>query len=114
MKRFLRTLAVAFVLFAGGDAWVLAQTQPGPPADADKHKTTPGERYQPRLDVLPANPGEQPGASRAIPTLTAEEFKQANQIYFRALRGLPWRAAQGRDGQGADAPTSPRSAATSI
>ncbi len=87
MKRFLRTLAVAFVLFAGGDAWVLAQTQPGPPADADKHKTTPGERYQPRLDVLPANPGEQPGAKPGVPTLTADQWKRANQIYFERCAG---------------------------
>jgi nitrite reductase (NO-forming)/hydroxylamine reductase len=57
------------------------------PADLDKHKTTPGEKYEPSLDVLKGQKVEQPGAKPGVPTMTAEEFDHARQIYFERCAG---------------------------
>jgi nitrite reductase (NO-forming)/hydroxylamine reductase len=55
------------------------------PADIEKHKTTPGGRYEPSLDVLKGKPGEEPAAK--VPALTADEFAQANQTYYERCAG---------------------------
>jgi nitrite reductase (NO-forming)/hydroxylamine reductase len=72
-------------------ATVLTLTQGGwaqqpKPEDIQKHETTPGERYEPSLDVLDA-PMEAPGEKPGVPGLTQAEFDQANQIYFQRCAG---------------------------
>ncbi|MFO1120432.1 MAG: cytochrome D1 domain-containing protein, partial [Rhodospirillales bacterium] len=64
----------------------MAQDKPNP-ADLKKHDTTPGGKYEPSLDVLQKTPMEQPGSKPGVPTLTADEFKKANQIYFERCAG---------------------------
>jgi nitrite reductase (NO-forming)/hydroxylamine reductase len=64
---------------------VLAQQKPSP-ADIKKHDTTPGGRYEPSLDVLQEKL-EPPGSKPGIPSLTADEFTKANQIYFERCAG---------------------------
>ncbi len=63
-----------------------AQQQPSP-SDIKKHETTPGGRYEPELNVLGKEKVEQPGTKPGIPTLTADEFGHANQIYFQRCAG---------------------------
>ncbi|MDH3230698.1 MAG: nitrite reductase [Alphaproteobacteria bacterium] len=48
-----------------------------------KHETTPGGQYQPSLDLPAGQPSAKPGA----PALTAEQFNQANRIYFERCAG---------------------------
>ena len=57
------------------------------PADLQQHRTTPGGRYQPSLDVLGEKPVEQPGVKPGIPTLSKAEFEQASRIYFERCAG---------------------------
>ncbi len=57
------------------------------PADIKKHETTPGDKYQPSLDVLKDEQMEQPGVKPGVPTLTTAEFERANQIYFERCAG---------------------------
>jgi nitrite reductase (NO-forming)/hydroxylamine reductase len=57
------------------------------PADIQKHKTTPGGKYEPSLDVLKEQKLEAPGAKPGLPTLTADEWATANQIYFERCAG---------------------------
>ncbi|KAB2851376.1 MAG: nitrite reductase [Hyphomicrobiaceae bacterium] len=64
-----------------------AQEKKPSPTDLEKHKTTPGERYQPSLDVLKEKPPEPPGVKPGIPTLTKAEFHLASQIYFERCAG---------------------------
>jgi len=65
-----------------------AQTAKKPdPADTKKHGTTPGERYEPSLDVLKEQQLEAPGAKPGIPSLSKEEFDRANRIYFQRCAG---------------------------
>ncbi|RTL71418.1 MAG: nitrite reductase [Hyphomicrobiales bacterium] len=80
------TLALAI---AATNGLALAQDVPKKPAPADiqKHKTSPGERYQPSLDVLKEQAVEQPGTKPGVPALSADEFKKANQIYFERCAG---------------------------
>ena len=73
-------------------AGILAFTLAGPASAAnektknlEKHKTSPGGQYKPSLDVL--RDAEQPGAKPGAPTLTKEEFEQANKIYFQRCAG---------------------------
>ena len=62
--------------------------QAGPvPNPRETHTTTPGGQYQPSLDVLQQAPMRPPGAEPGIPTLTAEEFAEARQIYFERCAG---------------------------
>jgi nitrite reductase (NO-forming) / hydroxylamine reductase len=70
---------------AASTAPVLAQQKPSP-AEIKKHDTTPGGRYEPSLDVLQEKL-EPPGSKPGIPSLTAEEFTKANQIYFERCAG---------------------------
>ena len=57
------------------------------PAEIQKHKTTPGGKYEPSLDVMKDAKIEQPGAKPGVPALTAEEFTKANQIFFERCAG---------------------------
>ncbi|GAA0594567.1 nitrite reductase [Craurococcus roseus] len=62
--------------------------QAGPvPSARETHTTTPGGQYQPSLDILQQAPMQQPGTVPGIPTLTAEEFAEARQIYFQRCAG---------------------------
>jgi len=54
-------------------------------SDLQKHKTTPGDRYQPRMDVLKDAP--QPGARPDEPQLTKAEFERAKLLYFERCAG---------------------------
>ena len=60
-----------------------------PPAASDlkKHETTPGEKYEPSLDVLRDQDVEQPGAVPGIPALAGADFQRATQIYFERCAG---------------------------
>ena len=80
----LGSTGLALILMAS-TAPVLAQQKPSP-AEIKKHDTTPGGRYEPSLDVLQEKL-EPPGSKPGIPSLTAEEFTQANQIYFERCAG---------------------------
>ncbi len=53
----------------------------------EKHKTTPGGKYQPSMDVLPGQKMEQPGAKPGMPVLSKKEFNTANKIYFERCAG---------------------------
>ncbi len=91
-KPALLVVAGALTFFMWGHATgAIAQSARGEkkpaPADIQKHKTTPGERYQPSLDVLREKAGEEPAAKPGVPTLTGDEFKQANRIYFERCAG---------------------------
>ena len=57
------------------------------PAEIQKHKTTPGGKYEPSLDVMKDAKLEPPGAKPGVPALTAEEFTKANQIFFERCAG---------------------------
>ncbi len=57
------------------------------PEDLKKHETTPGGKYEPSLDVLQDEELEAPGEKPGVPTMTAEEFTRAKQIYFERCAG---------------------------
>ena len=57
------------------------------PSDIKKHGTTPGERYEPSLDVLKEMELEAPGQRPGVPTLTKAEFQRGQQIYFERCAG---------------------------
>ena len=86
----LSTTISAWTVSAGAQQQKAAETAPPtkpPAADIKKHETTPGGKYEPSLDVLQKTPMEQPGSKPGVPTLTADEFKHANQIYFERCAG---------------------------
>jgi len=62
----------------------LGQTRTDP---KDAHKSSPGGRYEPRMDVLPGQGMKQPGAEPGVPTLTAAEFEDARKVYFERCAG---------------------------
>jgi nitrite reductase (NO-forming)/hydroxylamine reductase len=67
---------------------VPAAAQQAPSKDMlEKHKTTPGGRYEPSLDILKEQPVEQPGVKEAVPVLSKDEFAKANEIYFQRCAG---------------------------
>jgi len=78
--------ALAALLLAGTAGSSMAQKKPAP-ADLKKHATTPGEKYEPSLDVLKDQKLEQPGAKTGVPTLTKAEFDKATNIYFQRCAG---------------------------
>ncbi len=57
------------------------------PEDLKKYETTPGGKYEPSLDVLQDEELEAPGEKPGVPTMTAEEFTRAKQIYFERCAG---------------------------
>jgi nitrite reductase (NO-forming)/hydroxylamine reductase len=64
----------------------LAADKPSP-AELKKHQTTPSGEYQPSLDTLMQQKGEQPGAKPGVPQLSPDEFQRARQIYFQRCAG---------------------------
>ena len=72
-------LALAFTAQAGA--------QEPEQEDLSKHETSPGDQYQPSLDVLPEGDVEAPGAKEGVPTMTDEEFNRAKDIYFQRCAG---------------------------
>lgn len=52
-----------------------------------KHKTTPGGRYVPSINVLPGQKMQPPGARLGTPTLSTKEFARAKKIYFERCAG---------------------------
>jgi nitrite reductase (NO-forming)/hydroxylamine reductase len=84
MKRLVTTFASGLVAAALVSGAALAADKPG--ADKlKKHETSPGGQYQPNLKGMKA--GEQPGQKPGVPTLTAEEYQKATQIYFERCAG---------------------------
>ena len=57
------------------------------PRELQKHETTPGRQYVPEMNILSEQPIEQPGVQPGIPTLTAQEFDRAKDIYFQRCAG---------------------------
>ncbi len=57
------------------------------PAEIQKHKTKPGERYEPSLNILKKEEVEQPGVKPGVPAMTKAEFERAKQIYFERCAG---------------------------
>jgi len=83
-----RVLGVSGIAFAMAIGVGVAEAQQKPsPADIEKHKTTPGGKYEPSLDVLKEGSLEPPGAKPGVPTLSAEEWTKANEIYFQRCAG---------------------------
>ena len=84
-KTLLKTGAASFALALTWSAHVGAQA----PAQEDlsKHETSPGDQYQPSLDVLPEGEVEAPGAKEGVPSMTDEEFNRAKDIYFQRCAG---------------------------
>jgi nitrite reductase (NO-forming)/hydroxylamine reductase len=80
--------AALIALISGQMAEVAAQAVKKPsPADIEKHKTTPGGRYEPSLDVMKGKHGDEPAAKPHVPRLSAKEFAQANQVYYERCAG---------------------------
>jgi nitrite reductase (NO-forming)/hydroxylamine reductase len=77
---------VAVALVAALGLVASAQAQPKT-EDLEKHGTTPGEQYQPSLDVMPSEGLEAPGEKPGVPGLSQAEFEQASGIYFQRCAG---------------------------
>ena len=82
LTRLLATAAVMTIAIG-----TLSAAEPVKREDLIKHKTTPGEKYEPSLDVLPESDLAAPGQVPGIPSLTDAEFNRANQIYFERCAG---------------------------
>ena len=74
---------LALVVAMGAAGAAVAQDKAAAPA-GDKHK---GSTYEPALDTLKDAKMAQPGSQPGVPTLTADEFKKANQVYFERCAG---------------------------
>ena len=85
MKRVLVFTAAAALALAALPTAPFAAEKPSPEA-LKKHETTPGERYEPSLDVLQEEQGGRVEAEGA-PKLTDAEFARAKQIYFERCAG---------------------------
>lgn len=57
------------------------------PSSLEKHATTPGEKYEPSLDVLGEGEVTQAGALAGVPAMTDAEFSAAGKIYFQRCAG---------------------------
>ncbi len=84
LSRLSAAVSLTALVALGGVA--LAQQAPAP-AELKKHETSPPGQYQPSLDVLKDKALEQPGAKPGVPTLTADEWQTANEIYFQRCAG---------------------------
>ncbi len=80
-------LPIVFSIVVALGVYPAIAAEKSAPADVKKHKTTPSGEYQPSLDVLKGEKLEAPGEKPGVPTLTAEEFTRANQIYFERCAG---------------------------
>jgi len=79
MKRTIFTVAAVATLTLGLSTAMAAESK--------KHGTTPGDRYEPSMNVLGKQKLEQPGVKPGDKPLSAEEFQQAKQIYFERCAG---------------------------
>tara|TARA_R110000772_G_scaffold264038_1_gene384218 strand:+ start:12240 stop:13970 length:1731 start_codon:yes stop_codon:yes gene_type:complete len=79
MKRSILSAAVATALMVGAAAAMAAEPK--------KHGTTPGDRYEPSLDVLRDQPLEQPGTKPGEVALSGAQFQKAKNIYFERCAG---------------------------
>ncbi len=79
MKRTIFSVAVAATLSLGLTAAMAA--------DPKKHGTTPGDRYEPSLNILGDQPMDQPGVKPGETPLGGAEFQKAKQIYFERCAG---------------------------
>lgn len=64
-----------------------AQAEKPSQTNIEKHATTPGEKYEPSLDVLGEGTVEQAGAKTGVPAMTDEEFAFAGKVYFQRCAG---------------------------
>ena len=90
MRKWVVGIAAGFAaaaMVSMGGSFALAQAKKPSKEAVEKHKTKPGERYKPRMDVMPGEKVEQPGAKPGVPPLTAAEFKRGNKIYFERCAG---------------------------
>ncbi|MFI0395922.1 cytochrome D1 domain-containing protein [Paracoccus jiaweipingae] len=89
-QRLLATAALALVLGAGSMMYpgaVMAQDAAAKEADAN-HADQPQDKYEPAMDNLAQDmPAEAPGEKPGVPSMTEEEFAQANKIYFERCAG---------------------------
>ncbi len=84
MKRFVASLLLPLALgFVSSTSF--AETPK--PADLKKHQTTPGQKYEPTLDVLRDQKVDQPGNKPGAPVISAADYQHANQIYFERCAG---------------------------
>lgn len=79
MKRTIFSVAVAATLSLGLTAAMAAEPK--------KHGTTPGDRYEPSLNILGDQPMDQPGVKPGETPLGGAEFQKAKQIYFERCAG---------------------------
>ena len=86
ITRLLSGLCVAAFAFALSGYDGQAAEQPVT-EDLKKHDTTPGEKYEPSLDVLQEEELQAPGQLPGVPTMTDEEFSRAKKIYFERCAG---------------------------
>lgn len=56
-------------------------------ATVEDHTSKPQDQYEPALTTLAQQDMEKPGDKPGVPTLTAEEFTEANKIYFERCAG---------------------------
>jgi nitrite reductase (NO-forming)/hydroxylamine reductase len=81
----LTCLTAALALSVAGSA-AFAEKKPSK-KELEGHKTTPGGKYQPRMDVMPGEKVERPGEKPGQPKLSDAEFKHASRIYFERCAG---------------------------
>ncbi|MDX1710310.1 MAG: cytochrome D1 domain-containing protein [Rhodovibrionaceae bacterium] len=79
-------LPVGLAFFALSPAWSQSQSDIDK-SDLKEHETSPGDQYEPSLDVLKDEPVEQPGTKPGVPELTPAQFERANEIYFQRCAG---------------------------
>ena len=82
MRTFLRAGVIGMGLAFAFSGAVAVADEPSS-EKLKKHETTPGGQYQPSLDL----PAGQPSAAPGAPALSAEQFNQANRIYFERCAG---------------------------
>ena len=87
-----------------GTALTLALMVPGPTfaqeaTDLKKHDGSPGDQYQPSLDVLGESAVEAPGSKPGVPSMTQEEFELATKIYFERCAGCHGTLRKGATGK---------------
>jgi nitrite reductase (NO-forming)/hydroxylamine reductase len=70
----------------GGQAGQDGATPPDA-SNLEKHATTPGEKYEPSLDVLGEGDVSQAGAKAGVPAMTDAEFSASGKIYFQRCAG---------------------------
>jgi nitrite reductase (NO-forming)/hydroxylamine reductase len=102
MRSVAASLAVGLLssalVFPGVNAPEAAEKQPSKEM-LEKHKTTPGGRYEPSLDVLEEEEVKEPGVKPGIPALTEEQFARAKQIYFERCAGCHGALRKGATGK---------------